>query len=184
MRHARGLGDVDEAPVGTVAVEPVRPERGDVQVGSAVVVVVAYDAAHAPFRAAFETHLLRDVDEGRRAVIVAVQGVARAVAPGEEVGPRRSVDQEHVEVAVKVVVEQAHAARHRVGQVALDLGGARAHDEIHAAGGGDVLEAHARPHRREQRRQQHGWERASHGSANTWYLASGVASRRRRNSSR
>ena len=94
-------------------------EGRDVEVGVAVVVVVADGHAHAEERLV-EPGLLGHVLEVPLAV-VAIEGLGRRrldlVA-----GPVRRVDEEEVLVAVAVVVEERDARAHRLGQELLAAG--------------------------------------------------------------
>ena len=100
------LGDVVEVPLAVVAEEMAAADGRDVEVGVAVVVVVADGDALAVKRLV-EPGLLGHVLEVSLAV-VAVEGLGRRrldlVA-----GPGRRVDEEQVLVAVAVVVEEGDA---------------------------------------------------------------------------
>ena len=124
-----GLGrDVGERPVPLVPVHLVGPEPRQVEVDRAVVVVVAGGHAHA-VAARGDARLVRHVPEpqpalpaGPRLEIVAIQPVARRLPRGRRqewiaVPEPSALHQVDVEVAVVVVVEQAHPGAHHLGLV-------------------------------------------------------------------
>ena len=92
------------------------PEGGDVEVGVAVVVVVAGCRTHVP-AASREPRALRDISEAQRVTGAAGRGpelVAKQPARGARAG--RPLWKEHVEIAVAVVIEQGHAGADDLGQ--------------------------------------------------------------------
>ena len=107
------VGDVVEVPLAVVAEEIAAADRRHVEIGVAVVVVVADGHALAVERLV-EPGLLGDVLEVSLAV-VAVEGLG-----GRRLdlvaGPVRRVDEEQVLVAVAVVVEEGDARAHGLGQ--------------------------------------------------------------------
>ncbi len=137
------LGDVFEVPLAIVAEEIAAVDRCHVNVGVAIVVVVAHGDALA-IKCFVEPGLLGDVLEVALAV-VAVQGLS---GRGLDLvaGPERRVDEEQVLVAVAIVVEERHARAHRFGQellsqrtVIVDERDARLLGDVHELHGGQCL---------------------------------------------
>ena len=137
---ARGAGDVGEDSVAAVVVQHVRAEVRDVEIDPAVVVVVAGAGAHAVL-AMLDAGPGRDVLE-RAVAAVPVQAVPRLLRD-RRIGERSAVDQEDVDPAVVVVVEEQPARAHGLDQVFV---GARAVDvaEVHAGLAADIREPHGR----------------------------------------
>ena len=118
-------GDVVEVPLAVVAEQIAAADRRDVEVGIAVVVVVAHGDALAVERLV-EPGFLGDVLEVSLAV-VAIEGLGRR---GLDLvaGPVRRVDEEQVLVAVAVVVEEGDARAHRLGQELVAEGAVVVHE--------------------------------------------------------
>ena len=130
------LRDVDKAAAAVVLEEAVLPDRGDQQVGKAVVVVVADGHSHAVH---FDRQpgALGDVGEGAVAV-VAVE--PHGGAPASMAGPVHAVDQQDIEPAIGIVVEEGAAGAHGFGQI-LRAECAVVVPELDAGGGGDIGQA-------------------------------------------
>ena len=119
------LGHVGERAVAVVVIQRVAAVIRHVEIFEAVVVVVAHRDAHAVLvlRHAGESRLLRDIDERavRSLVVQPVPecrvGLVRQLARGHRVVEPGAVRQEDVQPAVVVVVQQRHAAAHRLDQV-------------------------------------------------------------------
>ena len=107
------VGDVVEMPLAVVAEEVAAADGRHVEIGVAVVVVVADGHALAVERLV-EPGLLGHVLEVPLAV-VAVEGLG-GCRLDLVAGPVRRVDEEQVLVAVAVVVEERDARAHRLGQ--------------------------------------------------------------------
>ena len=129
---------VPEPAAALVVEQPVAVERGEVDVLAAVVVVVARRDAHA-VDLDVEAAPPGGVGEGAVAV-VAVEGRQRLALARL---PVAAVDQQDVEPAVAVGVEQRHAGAHGLGQVFLPRAAAVV-GELHSRGGGDIGEPHPR----------------------------------------
>ena len=118
--NAGPAGDVAEGAVAVVAVEPVGTEMGEVEIGVPVVVVVTHGHSHAVIggrlQAGFAGHLLQ-----APAAPVAVEGVGPRLERRRIGGPA-AVDQQHVQLAVKVVVQQGATRSHGLRQVLLSRG--------------------------------------------------------------
>ncbi len=118
-------GDVVEVSLAVVAEEIAAADGRHVEIGVAVVVVVAHGHALAVKRLV-EPGLLGDVLEVSLAV-VAVEGLG-----GRRLdfvaGPVRRVDEKQVLVAVAVVVEKGHARAHRLGQELVAEGAVVVHE--------------------------------------------------------
>ena len=131
-------GDVREAAVAGVAVERVRTDVRDVQIDPAVVVVVAGARAHA---------VVAMPDAGLRGHVVerAVAAVAEQTVPrlsrDRRIGQRTAVDQEDVDPAVVVVVEEQPAGPHGFDQVLLGAGAVDV-TEVDAGLAGRIRESH------------------------------------------
>ena len=134
-------------PLAVVMEEAVLADGSDQEVGEAVVVIVADGDAHA-------VHFHREAghfgDVGESAVaIVPVQphgGALAAVA-----GPVHAIDQQDVEPAVAIVIEEGAPGAHGFGEV---LGAERAAvvAELNTGGGGDVGQAEFRGGRGAERK--------------------------------
>src|SRR5262249_28765138 len=85
-----------------------------------------------------EARLLGDVGE-RAVVIVVIQRGERFLLRGGLAGPVHRIDDENVGPAVIVVVDDAHTAAHRFGQI-LFAKGTGVVFEVDASGGSDVGE--------------------------------------------
>ena len=138
-----------KAPAAVVLKEAVLSDGGDQQIGKAVVVVVADRHAHA-------VHFHRQAgargDIGERAVaVVAVEPHGGALAA--VIGPVHAVDQQNIEPAIAIVVEERAAGAHGLRQA---LGAERAAVvmELNAGRGGDVGEAKVRAGARAARARQ------------------------------
>ena len=129
-------GDVFEVALAVVAKEIAAADGRHVEIGIAVVVIIAHGHSLAVKRLV-EPGLPGDVLEMSLAV-VAVEGLG-----GRRLdlvaGPVRGVDEEQVLVAVAVIVEKGHARAHRLGQE-LVAEGAVVVDEVDAGFLGDVDE--------------------------------------------
>ena len=137
-----GLGDVLEVSLAVVAEEVAAADGRDVEVGVAVVVVVADGHALAVERLV-EPGFLRHVLEVPLAV-VAVEGLGRRWCGLVLMArPGARVDEEQVLVAVAVVVEERDAGAHRLGQELLAVGAVEV-DERDPGFLGDVDELHGR----------------------------------------
>ena len=117
-------GGVREGAVAVVAIEPVGAEVGDIEVGPAVVVVVAGGDAHA-VAAGADAAGRGDVDKARPSAavgphlqVVAVQPVDRSIrrcrADRVESTALHQVD---IQIAVTVEVEQRPAGTHHLAEV-------------------------------------------------------------------
>ena len=116
VSDARLPGHLGEGPVAVIPVEHVRPEVGQIDVRVAVPVVIRNARAHAP-AAKGDAGMLRNVGEGPVALVV-VQTVGRQ-ATGPERLNRRGVGEIDVKPAVLVVIDESHAAAHRLDQISL-----------------------------------------------------------------
>ena len=116
--------------------EAVLPDRGDQQVGKAVVVVVADGHAHA-VHFHRQAGALGDVGEGAVAV-VAVEPHGGALAA--MAGPVHAVDQQNIQPAIGIVIEEGAARAHGFRQI-LGAECAAVVAELDAGGGGDVGQA-------------------------------------------
>ena len=133
-------GDIGEDAVAAVAIQHVRAEVRDVEIDPAVVVVVARAGAHAVV-AMSNAGLLGDVVE--RAVAAISEQAVPCLPRDRRIGHRSAVDQEDVDPAVVVVVEEQPARADGLDQV---LVGARAVDvaEVDPGVTADVGELHVR----------------------------------------
>ena len=123
--------DVGERAVAVVVEQRGGAEAGDEQIEVAVVVVVADGGAHAVDRAARRRRA--SVTSVKRSVRLPSRPTVRSLRNSRLDGPtsaargvavqRPALDEEHVQVAVVVVVEQRHAGAHLLGHVVL-AGGA------------------------------------------------------------
>ena len=110
-------GHLAERAVAVVVVEHVRAGVGDEQVRPPVVVVVAdRDAVRDVEVPALELRLGRDLLERAVAAVAQQAAVVGGVGPGV-LRQLAAVRQEDVEPAVPVVVEERHAAAHRLREV-------------------------------------------------------------------
>ena len=151
--QAGARGDVLEGPVAAIAVERVGLQAGDEQVGMPVVVVIAHGDAQAvtpPPGDRGDSGFLGHVLEGAVAA-VAKEPVARS--PSRRAGATASppaevsaLDAVHIEPAVAVEVEQAHASRDRLGQQSA-AGSGRCRSEAETGGRG-VVDEFRTAHRR------------------------------------
>src|SRR5262249_18532796 len=114
VAHSCPPGDVRERAVPVVVEEEVRPQRGEVEVGPAVVVVVAHSDTH-PVAIDGEAGLLRDIVE-RAVASVPVERRMKGTSAGEARKPGR-VDEEEIEATVVVVVEKGAARAKRLRQI-------------------------------------------------------------------
>src|SRR5439155_18069458 len=116
-RLFRGLG---KSSIAVVVKQAALPEAGDVQVGKAIVVVIAHrhpDAVHLEI----ESGGARRVRE-RPVAVVAVKLHRRALPLVPR--PVRSVYQQDIQPAVIVIIEEGAARTQRFGQVLLSEGAA------------------------------------------------------------
>ena len=122
--------------VAGVAVQRVRPDVRHVEIDAAIVVVIAGARAHAVV-AVLDAGLRGDVLE--RAVAAVPEETVPCPARDRRIGERSAIDQEHVDPAIVVVVEEQPARAHRFDQM---LVGTRAVDvaEIDAGLAGHVRE--------------------------------------------
>src|SRR5262249_31393937 len=140
-----------ERSIPIVAIQDVRTELRDVQIGIAVVVVIAHRHTHSIADVA-QAGLFRNIDKLHLAGFlehVAEEAISRFPASRRS-GPRvghgllwfeyRPLNKKDVEVAVAIVVEQGHAGAHDLGQVEL-AGRSREVVEIETGLPGNVLEA-------------------------------------------
>src|SRR5207237_9117123 len=86
VAHPRLLGDIGESAVTIVSVKNVAAQAGDVKVGPAVVVVVAYCAAHGEGAGRGHAGVIADISESAVAIVV-VQRSARRLALERSVKP-------------------------------------------------------------------------------------------------
>ena len=119
IADVRRGGDVGERAVAAIAVEHVGPVVGDVQVGAAVAVDVASAGAH-PVLAMADPGTLGDVGE-RAVAAVAVEPMLRPLRD-RCIGKRPAVDDEDVDPAVAVVVEEQPARSHRLDEMFVGAG--------------------------------------------------------------
>ena len=115
--HSGFLGHVLEAAVAEVAVQQVRAEVRDEQVGPAVAVVVGHRHPRSPLPLAVDPRLVGDVLEGAVGQ-TAVESVSAALGHARAF-EAPAVDQVHVEAPVAIVVEESHARPRRVEEVVL-----------------------------------------------------------------
>ena len=152
-RDAGLLGDVGERAVAIVAIQMVAAERGHVEILPAVAVHVRRADAHAPARVA-DAGLVGDVLESSVAEI-AIERAARRVRIVGGVH-RQRVHEVDVRQPVVVVVEERHAAAHRLDDESLfrrgvmlerNAGFARdvAKEQLGAAGGCNPIAPTNRP---------------------------------------
>ena len=118
--NARPAGDVAEGAVAVVAVEPVGAEISEVEIGVPVVVVVTHGDSHAVFggrlQAGGRGHLLQAPPAQ-----VAIERVGSGLER-RRIGSAAAVDQQHVQPAVTVVVQQGATRSHGLYQVLLGRG--------------------------------------------------------------
>ena len=119
LQQARLLGDVGERAVAVVAVEDVLAPVGDEEIVEAVVVVVADGDRRRP-AGARQAGLRGHVGE-RAVAIVLVQAVGRA---GGRAFEARAAEDEDIQPAVVVVVEEGDAAADGFEDVGLGVGAA------------------------------------------------------------
>ena len=119
-------------------VEHVASPARDEQVVEAVVVVVA-DAAGLPPTGVGQAGFARDI--GKRAVAIVVEEIAGGLAAGGGGIEGGTVDQEDIEPAVVIVVDEGDAAAHLFDQILLVLRRAgNVAGVAEARGGGDIGE--------------------------------------------
>ena len=133
--------DIGEDAVAAVAIQDVRAEVRDVEIDPAVVVVVAGAGAH-PVLAMADARSIGHVLE-RAVAAIPVQAVPRLLRH-RRIGERATVDEEDVDPAVVVVVEEQPARADGFDQVFV---GARAVDvaEVDAGVAADIGESHGAP---------------------------------------
>ena len=148
---AGGSGHVLEAAARRVPEQPVRPHRGDEQIGPAVVVHVADRDARA-VEARRQTERRGAIREAPGAVVLVQRhrrtgpsgGARRTGVPqGVHNAPFRRVHEQQVLVAVVVEVEERRAGAHRLRQQRLALGAVDV-DEVDAGLRGHVGEGDRR----------------------------------------
>src|SRR5882762_6843736 len=117
--HSRLCGYIGKSPITVVAIQDISVQAGDVDIGPAVVVVVAYRAAHGKARSR-DPRLVSHIRE-RSVMIVVVQGASTLLVL---VGHfhRRRIREINIQPAVAIVVEQQHTAAHGFGDVAVPRG--------------------------------------------------------------
>ncbi len=134
-------GDVAEGAVPVVAVKPVGTEMGEVEIGVPIVVVVAHGNSHAvvggEIQAGFTGHLLQTPPAR-----VAVERVGSRLER-RRIGRPATVDQQHIQPAVAVIVQQRATRSHGLHQVLLGRGAALV-PKIDAQRPGPVAERHGR----------------------------------------
>src|ERR1035437_8768628 len=127
------FGDVDEAAAAVIPEEAVLADGGDQEVREAIVVVVADGHTHA-VHFHRQAGALGDVGEGA-VTVVAVEPHGGALAA--PTGPVHAVDQQNVEPAIGIVIEEGAAGAHGLGQV-LGAECAAVVVELDAGGRGNV----------------------------------------------
>ena len=142
-------GDFREGAIAVVSKELVATERGDVQIGTAVVVVVADGGSHSVLGRP-DAARLGDVGKSHGPCSVGVNlevGSVQTASKGFVAGlggtlvrPEwLTLNQKDIEIAVVVVVEESHARRHDLGIVELTGHAVDVH-EIEAGFSGNVGE--------------------------------------------
>ena len=119
-----------------VVKQVIAAEGGDVHIVAAVVVVIADRYAHA-MDFDIQAASSRNIGEGP-VVIVAVKRRGGVPAPRS---PVRPIDQQDVEPAVSIGIEEGAAGTQRLG-LAISTRLAGVMKKVNAGGGGNVSEAH------------------------------------------
>src|ERR1700720_1790368 len=112
--YTGGLGNIDESTVAVVLKQMVLPEAGYEKIVKAIVVIVTHGASHAPTDIV-ETRLVCHISKGAITIIV-IESAARLAAGLHQIDCKR-VNEEDIEIAVVVVIEQRHPAAHRLNDV-------------------------------------------------------------------
>src|SRR6266851_1498845 len=114
--HTRDFGNVAESTVAVVLKQVVLPEAGYEKIIKAIVVIVTNGDSHAPTNIC-ETRFVRHVSKGAVAIIV-VESASGLAAGLHQIDCKR-VNEEDIEIAVVVVIEQRHPTAHRLNDVLL-----------------------------------------------------------------
>ncbi len=131
---AAGVGDLGKPTASGIAIQRIRPDVGDVEIGEAVIVEVPRAGAHAVVAVA-DVRAVRHILEGSVAA-VSIQAVTGALGH-RRIRVRAAVNEKHVEPAVVVEVEEEAARPHDFREELLVAGPVDVH-EIQSGRAGNI----------------------------------------------